>query len=196
MKFIERLDLQLIAIKDMFSVVKDNHMKIFITNLAKYNEGILKGEWISLPMDEKRLQSKINNILGNDEEIFITDYEAPIRIDEYENIADLNEFAEKLDGIQERDEVIEAISKDVLGDGYSREELIRILSEREYYVVEDVWTESELAIKVEASLLPFDYQAAEVAGISGYINWDAVGRDMVMDGWNITGNGFAVKVYR
>ena len=171
-------------------------MEIFITNLAKYNEGIHKGEWVCLPMDEMKLKSKINNILGSDEEFFISDYEAPIRIEEFDNISDLNELAEKLDEIQDGDEVIEAISKDVLGDGYSRDELLRILSEREYYVVDDVWSESDLAIKVEESLLPFDYQAAETAGVSGYIDWDAVGRDMVMDGWNITGNGFAIKVFR
>ncbi len=147
-------------------------------------------------MDEMKLQSKINNILGGDEEFFISDYEAPIIIDEYNNISDLNEFAEKLDDIQERDEVIEAISKDVLGDGYARDELIRILSEREYYVVDEVWSESDLAIKVDESLLPFDYQAAETAGVSGYIDWDAVGREMILDGWNITGDGFAVIVYR
>lgn len=40
-------------------------MKIYIANLAKYNEGVLKGEWISLPMDQMELQSKINNILGD-----------------------------------------------------------------------------------------------------------------------------------
>ena len=138
----------------------------------------------------------VTNILGSCEEFFISDYESPIKINEYDDIADLNDFAEKLDGIQEKDEVVDAISKDVLGDGYSREELIRILSEREYYVVEDVWTESDLAVKVEESLLPFDYQAAEMAGVSNYIDWDAVGRDMIMDGWNITGDGFAIKVYR
>jgi hypothetical protein len=171
-------------------------MKLFITNLAKYNEGILKGEWMCLPMDEMKLQSKIKNILGSDEEFFISDYEAQISIHEYENISDLNEFAEKLDDIQEKDEVVLAISKEVLGDGYSRDELLRVLSEQEYYVVDDVWTESDLALKVEESLLPFDYQAAEAAGVSGYINWDAVGREMIFDGWNITGNGFAVKVFR
>jgi antirestriction protein len=175
---------------------RTKNMKIFITNLAKYNEGVLRGEWVCLPMDEKKLQSKINNILESDEEFFITDYEAPIKIEEYDNIADLNEFAEKLDGIRERDEVIEAISKDVLGDGYSRNELLRVLSEREYCVVEDVWTQSDLAIKIEESLLPFDYQAVEAANVSGYIDWDAVGRDMVIEGWNITGNGLAVKVFR
>jgi len=76
-------------------------MKIFITNLVKYNEGVLKGEWICLPMDEMKLQSKINNILGSDEEFFISDYEAPIKIEEYESIIGLNEFAEMLDEIQE-----------------------------------------------------------------------------------------------
>ena len=171
-------------------------MKIFITNLAKYNEGVLIGGWICLPMDEMKLQSKINNILGSCEEIFISDYEAPIIIGEYDNISELNEFAEKLDEIQERDEVLEAISKDVLGDGYSREELIRIFSEREYYVVDNVWNETDLAVKADESLLPFDCQAAEASGVSNYIDWDAVGRDMIMDGWNITGDGFAIKVYR
>jgi antirestriction protein len=171
-------------------------MKIFITNLAKYNEGVLKGEWICLPMDEMKLQTKISNILGTDEEFFISDYEAPISINEYDNISDLNKFAEKLDDIQEKDKVIAAISNEILGEGYSRKELLRILSEREYYVVDDVWSESDLAIKADESLLPFDCQAAETAGVSGYIDWDAVGRDMIMDGWNITGDGFAVIVYR
>jgi len=59
-----------------------------------------------------------------------------------------------------------------------------------------VWTESDLAVKVEESLLPFDYQAAESAGVSSYIDWDAVGREMILDGWNITGRGFAVRVCR
>lgn len=171
-------------------------MKIFITNLAKYNEGVLKGEWICLPMDEMKLQSKINNILGSDEEFFITDYEAQISVNEDDNISDLNEFAEKLDDIQERDEVIAAISKDVVEEGYSIDELLRILSEREYCVADDVWNESDLAVKVEESLLPFDYQAAETSGVSNYIDWDAVGREMILDGWNITGNGFAVRVFR
>ena len=58
-----------------------------------------------------------------------------------------------------------------------------------------MWTESDLAVKVDESLLPFDYQAAESASVSNYIDWDAVGREMIMDGWNITGRGFAVRVF-
>ena len=169
-------------------------MKIYITNLVKYNEGVLKGEWVSLPMDEKKLQSKINNILGSDEEFFITDYEAPIKIDEYDSISDLNEFARKFAEIQETDDVIAAIANEVLGPEYPMEELVRILSDHEYYIVEEVWTKSDLARKVDESLLPFDYKAVDAAGASGYIDWEAVGREMVMSGWTITRKGFAVLI--
>ncbi len=171
-------------------------MEIYITNLAKYNEGVLKGEWVSLPIGETALQSKIKNILGSDEELFISDYDAPIKIDEYDSISDLNDLARKFAEIQETDDVIGTISNEVVGSGYSMEELVRILSDHEYYIVEEVWTESDLAIKVDESLLPFDYQAAETTGVSGYIDWNAVGGEMILDGWNITGNGFAVRVYK
>ena len=169
-------------------------MKIYITNLAKYNEGVLKGEWISLPMDESALQSKINSILGSDEELFISDYEAPIKISEYDSITELNDLADKLAEIDEAEAVIEAIADDVLGSGYQTDELIRILVEREYYVVDGVWTESDLALKIDESLLPFDYEAVDKAQASGYIDWKSVGRDMVMSGWAITGKGFAILV--
>ena len=171
-------------------------MKIYITNLAKYNEGVLKGEWVSLPIDETALQSKIKNILGSDEELFISDYEAPVKIDEYDSISDLNDLAGQFAEIQETDDVIAAISNEVLGSGYPMEELFRILSDHEYYIVEEVWTESDLAIKVDESLLPFDYKAADAAGALGYIDWESVGREMAMSGWTITGKGFAVLIYK
>ncbi len=53
-------------------------------------------------MDKGYLPQSIVNYIsllgwnpGTDEEIFITDFEAPISIDEYDNISDLNEFAEE-----------------------------------------------------------------------------------------------------
>jgi antirestriction protein len=147
-------------------------------------------------MDETALQSKINDILGADEELFISDYEAPIKINEYDSISDLNDLAGKLAEIQETDDVIAAISNEVLGSGYPREKLIEILTDHEYYIVEEVWTETDLAIKVDESFLPFDYKVVDAARASGYIDWEAVGRDMVISGWTITGKGLAVLVYK
>ena len=77
-------------------------IKIAITNLGKYNEGELAFEWMTLPADEDELQDALQAI-GIDgkryEEYFISDYEAPFPIGEYESIAKLNEVAEKLEEV-------------------------------------------------------------------------------------------------
>ena len=55
-------------------------MKIYITNLGKYNEGYLIGKWVQLPVAEDALE-KVLEAIGIDdyyEEIFITDYETEI----------------------------------------------------------------------------------------------------------------------
>ena len=80
-------------------------IKIYLTDLAAYNAGYLIGEWIELPIKEKELEEKLENILkkGGEicneihEEYFITDYESDILdINEYSNIYDLNNKAQKL----------------------------------------------------------------------------------------------------
>lgn len=51
--------------------------KIFLTNLGKYNEGLLIGKWVELPCDN--LEEELEAIgVGKVpyEEYFITDYEA------------------------------------------------------------------------------------------------------------------------
>lgn len=69
------------------------NIKIYMTNLAKYNEGQLIGQWIDLPIDSDDLEEQINEILGDDEEYFISDYEAPFKISEYSNPFQINEQA-------------------------------------------------------------------------------------------------------
>jgi len=52
-------------------------MEIFLTNLGKYVEGCLVGQWVKLPVPEDKLESVLKQIGINDEyeEYFITDYE-------------------------------------------------------------------------------------------------------------------------
>ncbi|MCK5111673.1 MAG: antirestriction protein ArdA [Arcobacteraceae bacterium] len=89
-------------------------ISIYITDLAAYNSGYLIGEWVKLPIPEKSLLDKINQILttganvcnyGFHEEIFITDYEFEcseiFQIDEYDSVLDLNEKALKLQELNE-----------------------------------------------------------------------------------------------
>lgn len=82
-------------------------LNINVTNLKKYNEGALVGEWISLPCEDiKEVLEKISNN-GNDE-LFISDYETDIsglKVAEYEDILQLNEIAEEIEEMRE-DELI------------------------------------------------------------------------------------------
>ena len=79
-------------------------MKIFITNLGRYNEGYLVGKWVKLPVCEDVLDKVLKEI-GIDEyyeEYFITDYENEIIgigdvISEYSSVQALNELAQRLE---------------------------------------------------------------------------------------------------
>ena len=76
-------------------------ISIYLTNLRKYNEGQLVGKWVELPISEDDLQEELDEVLGDDEEYFITDWECPrgFEIGEYSNLYSLNEEAEEYEDI-------------------------------------------------------------------------------------------------
>ena len=83
-------------------------LKIYLTNLGKFNAGILIGEWIKLPVDEDELESAMKRIGIRDgyEEYFITDYEcsiANLQIEEYASVREVNELATRLDELNDWD---------------------------------------------------------------------------------------------
>lgn len=98
-------------------------IKIYLSNLLKYTEGRENGRWLQLPMDSDKLQSIFNDIVGENQEHIILEYDAPFYIDEYESIFTLNETLENISnhGVDDdmltalfrvnsdRDEVLEAI---------------------------------------------------------------------------------------
>ena len=84
-------------------------IKIFLTNLGRYNEGILMGEWVKLPVPADKLDEVLERIgiNGEYEEYFITDYEASfanLNLSEYTSIEALNGFAERLEELDRWDE--------------------------------------------------------------------------------------------
>ena len=81
----------------------------YVTNLGKYNEGVLEGEWVDFPASDEVIEEVFSRI-GIDgkkyEEYFITDYNgiwAGSMKDEHISIERLNEIAETL---QEFDEYV------------------------------------------------------------------------------------------
>lgn len=74
---------------------------VYLTNLGKYTEGELVGEWLQLPCKDSEIKSCLDRIGINDEyeEYFITDYEINFdyKLGEYENIYMLNTLAKITD---------------------------------------------------------------------------------------------------
>ncbi|WP_422404511.1 antirestriction protein ArdA [Mammaliicoccus sp. JADD-157] len=80
----------------MTNNVENYQAAIYLTNLGKYNEGALVGQWLNVPCTNEEFKQALLNI-GVDgveyEEYFITDYEYLKGISEYSNIEEVNEIA-------------------------------------------------------------------------------------------------------
>ena len=97
--------------------VLDGDFEAFVTNLGKYNEGMLVGEWVKLPTTEEEMQKVFERIgIGKQDEFgqpyeewFITDYECPIygvqkMLGEYESLDKLNYLAALIDELSLSDQ--------------------------------------------------------------------------------------------
>jgi len=171
-------------------------IRIYVANLAAYNNGYLVGEWISLPLSEEELREKIQSILDawNDgfspsEEYAIHDYEAPFSIDEYENPYKVNEWAETLSNISEDEEVINAI----INHFSTVEEAIETIENGEYRVYNDCEDMGDVAYQMYEE----SGRLAEIEKVisPSYIDWDAIGKDMGLEGTFIyAGNGIYIEI--
>ena len=104
-------------------------LKVYITDLAAYNQGFLIGEWVELPMYQEDLEAKVLEILkkGSDacgfneehEEFFITDYEFEgtqlFKVEEYSNLEEINYKCEQLEDLSEHDQKRVAYLMDYVG---------------------------------------------------------------------------------
>ena len=97
-----------------YSYDHDCPFEAFITNLGKYNEGELVGEWVKFPTSAEELQKVFDRIgigskdeFGNPyEEWFISDYDCYVeglysKLGEYSNLNELNYLAAKLEELNE-----------------------------------------------------------------------------------------------
>lgn len=83
-------------------------IKVFVSNLAKYNDGELTGQWTTLPVKDVN-KDILEPIDAVGKEWFISDYEAPFKIGEYDNLYALNELAEALENFDTIEDVYNAL---------------------------------------------------------------------------------------
>lgn len=101
----------------------DHPISAFITNLGKYNEGALVGQWVPFPTTAEELQRVFSAIgIGKPdacgaayEEWFVTDYESRVHgltaaLGEFVNLDELNYLAVKLNSMEQSElEQFEAV---------------------------------------------------------------------------------------
>lgn len=107
-------------------------IKIYVSSLSKYTEGRENGRWLSLPMERESLKNVLSEIVGNNEEHIILDYDAPFQIGEYENIISLSNMVSELQLKGIEPEVLQVLFK--VGD--SREETFQKIMEDEYTILD------------------------------------------------------------
>lgn len=165
-------------------------LNIYLTNLGKYNEGVLMGEWVELPISDSELE-EVKARIGIDdeyyEEMFITDYETDVdglKVDEYDNIDYLNELATLA---EDEPEKVSAL----IYFGYDTPEEIEEHLDDVNYVTEPEGSESEdFAI---GYCYAHEYDCLDIPdNLEPYFDYEAYGRDIRLYGQFYTADNGAI----
>ena len=168
-------------------------MNIYLTNLGKYNEGELIGEWVQLPISNEELQKVFERIGINKEyeEYFITDYECDFyEIGEYENIDTLNEIAEKIDNLdEEQEQVVKVLMSEC---GYDLDDAIEKAESGDYRIYADCNDMTDVAYAVVEEC---DYFRNVPETVARYFDYEAFGRDLGIEGsFHFLDNGDCIEI--
>ena len=174
-----------------FEYDKDYPFAAFITNLGKYNEGELVGEWVKFPTTAEELKKVFDRIgIGQKddfgqpyEEWFITDYDCYVgalydKLGEYENLDELNYLASKLDEMGEGEYAQFQAAMEVGDHSGSLQEIINLTDNLDCYdlypSIQDYDDLGRYYIEeLDAMQVP--------EHLRNYIDYEAYGRDVAMD---------------
>ena len=184
--------------------IMDDSFQAFVTNLGKYNEGELVGEWVKFPTTEEEMQKVFERIgIGSKDEFghvyeewFITDYECPIYgvqklLGEYESLDKLNYLASRIDEMDKWDqEKFVAIMEAGCDEVSDIDDLINLTYNLDCYdFLPDVTDEEDLGrYYIEEAGI---YDTKAMGNLANYIDFERFGRDVAMDeGGRFTDDGY------
>ena len=174
-----------------YSYNKDYPFAAFITNLGKYNEGELVGEWVKFPTTAEEMKEVFKRIgigqrddFGNPyEEWFITDYDCYVdglydKLGEYESLDELNYLASKLEEMSDSEYAQFQAGMEMGDHCGSLQEIINLTENLDCYeVYPDIEDYDDLGRyyieELEVMQVPEHLQ--------NYIDYEAYGRDVAMD---------------
>ena len=174
-----------------YSYNKDYPFAAFITNLGKYNEGELVGEWVKFPTTAEELKEVFKRIgIGQRddfgqpyEEWFITDYDCYVdglydKLGEYESLDELNYLASKLDEMSDSEYAQFQAGMEMGDHCGSLQEIINLTENLDCYEVYPHIADYD-------DLGRYYIEELEVMQVpehlQNYIDYEAYGRDVAMD---------------
>ena len=170
---------------------KDYPFAAFITNLGKYNEGDLVGEWVKFPTTPEEMQKVFERIgIGQKddfgqpyEEWFITDYDCYVdglydKLGEYESLDELNYLASKLDEMSQGEYEQFQAAMEIGDHSGSLQEIINLTENLDCYdVYPDIRDHDDLGRyyieELDAMQVP--------EHLRNYIDYEAYGRDVALE---------------
>ena len=174
-----------------FEYDKDYPFAAFITNLGKYNEGELVGEWVKFPTTAEELKKVFDRIgIGQKddfgqpyEEWFITDYDCYVgalydKLGEYENLDELNYLASKLEEMGQGEYAQFQAAMEVGDHSGSLQEIINLTDNLDCYdlypSIQDYDDLGRYYIEeLDAMQVP--------EHLRNYIDYEAYGRDVALE---------------
>ena len=179
-------------------------VKGYITNLGKYNEGILSYKLISFPISDEKLNKALkeisckytdeNGVVHNEfyEEFFFSDWECEIPFDfgEFPNISEINDIAERVEALKKYDQdVLRVILEEHTSDV---DEALRIVEACDYRTWDGCDNMADVA-RDRADECGYLNDVPE--RLRCYIDWKKWGRDLEIKGTFLEGNGFFVEIF-
>ena len=163
-------------------------MRVYITDLAAYNQAFLIGKWVSLPMKEDELSQTIKEILnwGEEacsdesihEEYFLTDWEGEefFHVGEYTNVFKLNEEIVRFDELNLDDSSKKCVN--FLMENNIVSNLNEALEKYDDVLIYEDMSFLDLAYRVVEEQYNLDELPQFVAN---YFDYDALARDLELD---------------
>ena len=150
-------------------------MQVYIANLGKYTEGELVGAWFTPPICHEEVAEKIG-LSSEYEEYAIHDYELPFKIGEYTSIDEINRLCalvEELEGTLLYDVLEELLSS---GCFHGVEDLVEKQDDIRH------WAGCNAMSDIAYECVEEGYLGEIPERIQMYIDYEALGRDMELNG--------------
>ena len=170
----------------------DVPFEAYITNLGKYNEGNLVGEWVKFPTTQEEFEGALERIgIGSTdefgvpyEEFFVTDYDIYVdgleasMLGEYPNYDELNYLATKIEELNEYDYKTFCAACESGEHTGSEKEIINLIENLDCFnLYSDITSYTALGEYYVDEFI----DTSSMGALANYIDYESYGRDIYFE---------------